>query len=139
MNASGRLTLKPPPHLGLPVSLLVAGAVFLLTTRSETASQVLALILVAMAAGMVRHFGRLSGESLELMDASTWRLSPSGQSLTLQPSSARLWGVLWLHGRGEAGRRVALMVLPGMVSDEDYRRLCVWYERAGSQAARDQD
>lgn len=129
----GELRLKPPPTLWLPVSLLVAGAVFLLVTRSETASQVLALILVAMATALVRHWKGLSGAALVLLDNGCW-LHPREQvPLTLTGTSVRLLGVFWLHGVDEVGLSRHLMVLPGMLAEEDYRRLCVWYEHAGAK------
>lgn len=133
MKAPGELHLKPLPHLWLPVSLLVSGAVFLLVTRSEVGSQVLALLLVAIASALVRHIRAVSSGVLILMEEGAWRHSEMPEAVTLLGSSARLLGVFWLHGRLEDGAKRFLMVLPGMLSDEDYRRLCVWFEQSRNE------
>lgn len=126
------LNLKPPPHVGLIVSLMVAGAVFLLVARSEVASQVMALLIVAMAGALVRYARSMSGACLILVDAAIWRHPHHGDTLKLAGSSVRMLGAFWLHGQAEDGKVRHLMLIPGMLAEDDFRRLCVWYENARS-------
>nr|WP_321573645.1 protein YgfX [Nitrogeniibacter aestuarii] len=130
---SGELKLNPPSHLWLPVSLLVAGAVFLLISRSEAASQVLALLAVAMAAALIRHWRGLPAPLVLAEDGVWYHPLKPDEALRMSGSSARLSGVFWLHGQSDHSSKNYLMVLPSMLSEPDYRRLCVWYSEAAGQ------
>jgi hypothetical protein len=49
----------------------------------------------------------------------------------LAASSVDLFGVFWLHGRGEDGRRHAVMLTPdALTHPEGWRWLCVWFRNA---------
>jgi len=101
------------------------------------ASHGLALLVLIMAAVLVRHWRGVAGKALVLGDPGAWQHPASVEVLQFLGSSARMAGIVWLHGSNEAGRKRYLMILPTMLSEEAYRCLCVWYEHSVAELNRE--
>lgn len=126
------LELKPSRYLR-HLSMVSGGvaALFLVVTPGVSAwlsagwvaAWAVLSVLACWRPGMPRH--------LTLLPDGCWVAPGEVAACELAASSVDLFGVFWLHGCGEDGRRHAVMVMPDAVAHpEGWRWLCVWFRNA---------
>lgn len=97
-----------------------------------------AFILMLAGVGLRRWNIRQDGKSFTIFADGTWQAPGCDAPTRLRPSSVDLGGILWLHGCGDDGQRLALMVLPDACELPQARRwLRVWFHNVAQSTEPD--